>query len=350
MKIIYTLVPLFFLSLFACQKEKHPPFSQLPIYQENIAGFEALEDSLRAICQNPKGQMGIYVYDAQLDKSFSIAGDTLFPLASVYKLPIVASLLAAQEAGKLSLFDSIRLDLEDRRHSGCFMDWDTTGKTNFTPKIEDLALYMMRYSDNCATDALLRQLGGPEFVQAQLKSWRVSDININRYLIEIFIDLANRELPEDQSLWTYSRATQILSTSPWSERKIARRKFLWDRRDQGSPKAFVQLLKGLDQEHWLNANSSQWLRDCLLSCQTGRYFLPKVLPPNRQVAHKTGSLPGIYNDAGWIEREAGQRPIYYAVFLKNAFDKPKKERARIAAAMKQLLAFQALPKTALVFN
>lgn len=100
MKVLYFFCPFLFFSLFACQKEKHPPFSQVPIYQENIAGFEALKDSLRAICQNPKGQMGIYVYDAQLDKSFSIAGDTLFPLASVYKLPIVASLLAAQEAGK----------------------------------------------------------------------------------------------------------------------------------------------------------------------------------------------------------------------------------------------------------
>ena len=345
MKTLYFFCPFLFLILFACQKEKRPPFSQVPIYQENLSGFDALKDSLQLICQKPKGQMGIYIYDAQLDQSFSIAGDSLFPLASVYKLPIAASLLAAQEAGKLSLYDSIPLNLEDRRHSGCFMDWDSTGKTAFGPQIEELAHYMMRYSDNCATDALLRQLGGPEYVQAQLKSWMVSDININRYLIEIFIDLANRELPEDQSLWTYSRATQILSSSPWSERKIARRKFLWDRRDQGSPKAFVQLLKGLDQEQWLNPQSSQWLRDCLLSCRTGSYFLPEVLPPNRKVAHKTGSLPGIYNDAGWIEREAGQRPLYYAVFLKNAFDRPKKERARIAAVMGQLLNFQALKAT-----
>jgi beta-lactamase class A len=335
---------MFILIFTSCEKEKKQ-VPLLKVYEVDTQAFEQLKVEVEALANKGGGTIGVAVHYGENNMGFSVNGDEFFPLASVYKLPIAATLLEKVDQGKLDLDHPMVLTLDDKRHSGCFMDNDSTGKQRFEISLAELTQRMMWFSDNCATDAILRMLEGPRTVQKQLKTWAYSEgIKINRYLIEIFIDLAGQKLPADQRLWTFNRATKILSQANWTQRRIARRRFLTDLRDQGTPKAFVQLLLELQKGELLKPESTQWLCQTMAGCATGNYFLPEDLPSNYIVAHKTGRLPSIYNDAGYVDKGGDKRPMTYAVFMKDAWGKPDDERARIAEIMGKLIYFEPLKR------
>lgn len=338
------VVSLFMVGISSCQKEKKV-IPALAIYEVDTQAFEELKREVEALTKKGKGTIGVSVHYGETNMGFSLNGEEFFPLASVYKLPIAATLLNQVDQGTLDLDHPMILTLDDKRHSGCFMDKDSTGKQRFEISLAELAQRMMWFSDNCATDAILRMLEGPRTVQKQLKKWAYHErIKINRYLIEIFIDLAGQKLPADQRLWTFNRATQILSRAKWPQRRLARKRFLTDLRDQGTPNAFVELLQDLRAGELLQGESTAWLCQTMAGCATGNYFLPEGLPSNYIVAHKTGSLPSIYNDAGWVDKGGNNRPMTYAVFMKDAWGKPTAERERIAEIMGKLIYFQPMKR------
>lgn len=326
----------------ACSREKAASLPLVAIYEVDTAAMTQLKSDLAVLCKESNGIVGISAYFGDSEMALHINEGELFPLASVYKVPIVATLLAKVDAGLINFDTLLRLTLEDRRHSGCFMD-DSTWQASYIMSAKDLCRQMLVVSDNCATDAILRLIGGPKAVQAQLKMWDIPDINVNRYLIEIFADLVGKKMPENEQIWTFSLINQILASSNFQLRRIARSEFWKDIRDNGSPEAFVRLHRALYAGALLSETSTEWLCRTMEKCRTGAEMVPQA-PDGVIFAHKTGSLPGIFNDAGWLDKGSHRRPLFYAVFLKASTRKQSEDKELMMRILDRLFLFDPLKK------
>jgi beta-lactamase class A len=339
-RIFIILISILFLS--ACSKEKPAKLPVVSIYEVDTAAMLNLESELLALSKESNGAVGISAYFGDSELSLHINESEFFPLASVYKVPIVATLLAKVDAGLMNFDTLIRLTLEDRRHSGCFMD-DSTYQNSYEISARALCHEMLTVSDNCATDAILRLVGGPKAVREQLKLWDMAGININRYLIEIFADLVGKKMPENQQTWTFSLINQILASSNYKLRLAARAQFWKDVRDNGSTDGFIRFHRALHDGLLLSATSTKWICETMSICRTGKEMVPAA-PEGCLLAHKTGSLPGIFNDAGWLDKGGHHRPMYYAVFMKASTRKQDDDKELIMKIITKLFLFEPLKK------
>ncbi|NZA25635.1 serine hydrolase [Luteimonas sp. SJ-92] len=102
------------------------------------------------------GAIGVYVRHLGRDEAFSFRAEETWYLASGVKIPVAIAVMRAIERGELALDGRIRLLPED------FVDG--AGQTNSHPagtrlRIDYLLEQMIVYSDNTATDVLIRSVG-----------------------------------------------------------------------------------------------------------------------------------------------------------------------------------------------
>jgi beta-lactamase class A len=301
--------------------------------------IQQLEKELRAICDTADGKIGIAICFEASNTCININADSLFPLASVYKVPIVAAYLAKAEREGIDIDSILTLRYEDRRYSGCFMD-DSTHQSTYRISGRELARLALQQSDNCASDALLRQAGGPAAVRTQLKAWDLEGVAVNRYLIQILGDLLAYPMPQDENLWTYHLATKMILNTSFETASWARQRFHFDPRDQASPLAAVAMMQSIYYERLLTAENSIWLKETMQGCRTGRMYLPKSLTEGICIGRKTGSLFGIMNDAGWMQKPDGQGLMFYAVFSKGSRMEYEERAPIMKALMEKIVKFK----------
>ncbi|MCF7220868.1 serine hydrolase [Marilutibacter chinensis] len=116
----------------------------------------ALRDRLETVDAGFPGEIGVYVHHVGLDESFSYRAEERWYLASGIKVPVAITVLRRIEDGELALESRIRLQPGDYV--------DGAGQTNAHPvgtplRIDYLLEQMLVYSDNTATDALIRTVG-----------------------------------------------------------------------------------------------------------------------------------------------------------------------------------------------
>ena len=68
---------------------------------------EDLQEELKDIVKDFKGTAGVYVYNLKTKAEAGINADSVFPTASVIKVPILAGLFKKIEDGQLSLSDTL---------------------------------------------------------------------------------------------------------------------------------------------------------------------------------------------------------------------------------------------------
>lgn len=211
------------------------------------------------------GDVGIAALDLRSGELVSVNGDRPFPMASVVKIAVAANYLAQVEHGRRSLDDRI-----GGRSAASLMS------------------AMMTRSDNRATDILLRDLGGPETVQAWLTQQGISGVRIDRNIAQL----------------------------------LRARRDLWDVRDSSTPKAMVELLRRIDNGSMLRPWSRAYLLDLMAQCRTGKNRIRGLLPTGTPVANKTGTLNGLSTDVGFITLPDGQR-IAVAFFARGGTNRPR---------------------------
>jgi beta-lactamase class A len=92
-----------------------------------------------------------------------VNGDARLPTASTYKVYLLAALYAADAAGRLSLDRRVEYRREDQTRGSGVLKLLAPG---LTPTLRDLARLMIVVSDNSATNAVTRALGGPQAANA----------------------------------------------------------------------------------------------------------------------------------------------------------------------------------------
>lgn len=179
----------------------------------------SLRDKLQACISDDRIEFGIAVLHIESGEETLINGSTVFPTASVFKVPVMVEVFRQARAGKFDLND--RLELETRYKtltSGVLLQL----QDGLQPTIRDLTMLMTIVSDNTAT-AMLMELVGPENVTATMHDLGLTSIQVNMTVHEMFLhafgipdrhdisvaelrDLA-RQVPMDYQSRTFSRST-----------------------------------------------------------------------------------------------------------------------------------------------
>lgn len=233
-----------------------------------------LERFLAGVRGRFRGTLSYYVEDLQTGQAIVWNETQPLPAASVIKLPIAVTLFEQELAGKVRLEDEVVLKATDKA-DGSGMLKRTASGTRLT--VATLLELMLQRSDNTATN-ILTDLLGLEEINAGCRRQGLATTCMPRYIM----DLAAR----DNRVENYTSAADMARLL----------KALYGRRilDEGASARLLDILKG------------QHVRD----------RLPRYLPRDVVIAHKTGLMKDACHDVGIIY---GRNHDYVVAVLTSEF-------------------------------
>jgi len=258
----------------------------------------SLGQRLASLAEASRGRIGVAALDLSTGREVDVLGDQRFPMASTSKIAIAATFLEGVDQGRWSLTSEYPLMIPER--SAPFSSAVAPVRPGAYYPAQKLFEMMLMHSNNYATDALLKVIGGPAAVNAWVRRAGIEDWHIDHDIATLVRD--------DGAI---DPATVI------------------DKRDSATPKAVVQLLSGLYQGKWLSASSRNLLIDTMNRCLTGRRRIVADMPEGVEVAHKTGSLHNTSSDIGIIQAPDGHA-YAVAIYVTGQGSRPAREQ-RIAS-------------------
>lgn len=228
--------------------------------------------------------------------------DVPFPMASLVKVPLGATVLALAGRGRIDLDQRVRIDDGNRA-----MGW--TGISRFTRPVDvaigDLLYLSIAVSDNAAAE-LLFDAAPPEAVNAWLASAGLSGILVRHPIGELYRTLADRVSAADARLVHELVVAADLSGSaqliPQLDVAAA---------NVSSARAFGDLLTALWSGAIDDAVASP-LRELLRANVFQQRLAPEFISESSTWASKTGSFLHLRHEAGVVEHASGER---YAVVV-----------------------------------
>ena len=270
--------------------------------------FEAVyetsfERRIAQLADGSRGRIGVAAVDLSTGDEIGILEDQLFPMASTSKIAVAATFLELVEQGKYSLTSEFPLLLPVR--SAKFSSVAAPVREGEYMPAHQLIEIMISRSSNPATDALLNVVGGPGKVNEWMRRQGIREFSIDRDIATLVRD--DGEFDPAQHI---------------------------DKRDAATPRAMLELLKGLYQGKFLSAESRRVLLDAMAKTRTGKRRIPALMPDYVEVSHKTGSLNNTSSDIGIIEGPDG-RAIAVAIYVTGQGSRSARED-RIASIARAL--------------
>jgi beta-lactamase class A len=176
---------------------------------------------------------------------------------------------------------------------------------------------MMIWSDNTATDILIRKVG-IENVEKRMRSFGLQDIFVNRTIKQLLIEYFGMDYARSKNLTPQEFAVSyklFLEENPAAGVEAAGR-YSRVLKDQATPRAINALLEGLFQEKILDPASCRLILAVMAECQTGVGRIRGLLPAT-VVAHKTGTVGGTVNDCGIITLPGDMGHIALSILSKD---------------------------------
>ena len=261
MKLLFAFV--FLLSIFSADAQKTD---------------QHLQNQISKLLQGFNGDVGVYVYDISKNKMAAINADTIFPTASMVKVPILIGLMHKIHNGELSyhqemLFtDSVRYS-EGEEILASFKDSQHIA-------LNVLTMLMMSMSDNGASLWLQGLAGG--------------GTQINQYLDSLGM-----------------KSTRV--NSRIEGRKDDWRKYGWG---QTTPREMATLMRYIVENKIINRQiSERMLR--LMSRQFWDEDAISQIPPNIFVADKSGAVDQTRDEVLYVN---GDHPYIFCICTKNNKD------------------------------
>lgn len=273
------------------------------------------------------GRVGIAVRDLGTGETLGINGDTLFPMASTYKVAVAGKILSMVDAGALTLDTMLPVDPALLSEGG-IADLLPHGGASFS--IYNLLDMMLTRSDNNATDMLVARAGGPQAVNSWLHKLGIAGQRIDsntRQLLYRAMGMSPNDGNFRRVVAAAMEADAELRTR--EARDLPNITFATDPRDSSTPNAMTDLLAAIRLGKALKPATTAVLLDIMARCHTGAARLKGMLPPGTAIAHKTGSLNGLGNDVGIVTLPDG-RLFAISVFVMKDY-KGHEMRDRIMA-------------------
>lgn len=296
----------------------------------SLTGLQRLEKQIRDVIGGEEGEVGVSLLHIETGRALAVNGDTPFPMASTFKVPVLVEVLSQVREGRFSLDDEVRVQKTDQ-HLGSGMLSSLTAP-GIVLSVRNLVNLMMLISDNSATDMLLAKVGAAN-VNARLKALGITGISVDRPCQKLIMDY----LGMDYGKYGHLSLDEITAArrgggrwTPEDERKAVLA-FSADPQDQATPKAMTALLAKIFRREIIDPASCELILDIMLRCQTGEGRIKGELPPRTRVAHKTGTIAGTVDDCGIIYLPDGQGHLVLTVWTKNFMGDTEDVEALIAA-------------------
>jgi beta-lactamase class A len=250
--------------------------SLLPAQAQKIN--KKLQQQLEKITAGFKGDVGVYVKDLHTGKIASINADSIFPTASMVKVPILIGIMDKINKGELMYHQEL-IYKDSLFYAGS--DLLSSLKNNEKVELSKVIMLMLTTSDNTAS-LWLQSLAG-------------TGTRINQILDSI----------------GYT-ATRVNSRTPG--REVNREQFGWG---QTSPKEMVSFFESLANRNLLDTGSSEKMLRLL-----GRNYWDEEaisqIPPDVFVASKNGAVNASRSEAMYV---SGKKARYvFCICTKNNKD------------------------------
>ncbi|WP_028296923.1 serine hydrolase [Olivibacter sitiensis] len=135
-----------------------------------------LQSKLEQLCEGYEGTVGIYVYNLKTGKEAAINADTIFPTASIVKVPILVGLFDKIAKGDLSYHQPLLYrDSIKYGGSGLMQFFQDSVKTD----LSTLAALMISYSDNTTSLWCQALAGGGATINALMESYGLQATRVN---------------------------------------------------------------------------------------------------------------------------------------------------------------------------
>ena len=241
--------------------------SPLPKATEGFGDSQELRYRLEEIAAGHEGVYGVAVLESASETQISLRGDEQLMVASIGKLPVLATLYRAGTQGELDLQEEIPVLPEDIRDygDGDIPDFPAEDFLN----LRDGAYRMINHSDNVAWSMLDRRLGAQR-IRSELEE----------------MGIRNSWYSDDLSGYYTTPNDVLLLLEKISDPQFTSEEF---------------------SAEMLNAMTETHLED----------RIPEKLPLRVRVAHKTGTYGENFGDAGIVfyEDSRGVMKHYYLVVL-----------------------------------
>jgi beta-lactamase class A len=264
---------------------------QLNAQTPQPAPLDRLRDNIVQIAKGVDTTWGIYLKCIETGEEIAINADQQMDTMSVIKLPLMVEAFRQIEAGKFSLTDRYTLKAGDRRPgTGVLRSLDDGAAVT----IKDLLTLMTIVSDNTATDIIFDKVGGPEPVNALMRSFGFNSI----------------QAVGNADVWFKALAAAPNSTVFHNDVK---KPF-----GLSSPRDMGKLLEKIALGQAVSKQASSQMLD-ILNRQVYSSRIPKYVV-GYQTPHKTGDMvPFVANDVGLLLSE--KRRIVVSIFT-NKGDMP----------------------------
>ena len=234
------------------------------------------------------GRFGVYFKDLQTGEAAEYHADEPLQSASVFKVFVLAEMFRQIKEGKFALQDRFPLKTEDKSEgSGVLRLLDDGMELT----LRDYATLMMIISDNTAADFLFKLVGRDSILEHVIKPLGLSTVKCDLACSDLvstcyqmkpgetFVELMERGLPD------------LRNTAPFT--------CGLEQIDECSVKDVSKVLELFYRGEWMGKEYDDEALDILKACQTNAR-IPKYLPKGTIVAHKTGSMDRVANDAGIV--------------------------------------------------
>ena len=308
----------------------------------------------------PGAAVGVAARHLVTGQEIHLDADGLYPLASVFKAPLMVAVMRRVDANLLDLDERIILREDDKSPGqGGILSYCHAG---LQPTVRDLLYFMITQSDNTATDMLWRHIGLEAIDDAMrdlgLPSIACTMPNREFFLIEAGLgsDWAGLTGTEIVARWraidTGAEARRAAFARLLGEHAhLSGAEFtrLYDQRwgfseelnhddartiDQaldnvGSPRDVAELLAMIAEDRCASPPSCRLMME-ILTRQEWRQRIPAGLPAGLRIGNKTGSVAGTINDAAVVTLPSGG--AYVLVVFCKGLDDDQTQRAEATVA------------------
>ncbi len=260
------------------------------IYEARKVAWQELQQRIKHELGQFKGEAGIVVKDLEAGWELSYEKAKLFPSASLAKIPLMAACFWAADQGRIKLDRNIALKSSDKL-TGSGVLKDMPAGTVFS--VERLIGLMIYDSDNTATN-IITNLMGIDYLNSMFKAFGLKNTVLSR-------KIADYQL-RDQGIENYTTAEDM---------------------------AFL-----LDKMYHRTIGNKSVSDQCISMLKLTRTNdrIPKYLPVDITIAHKTGLEKEVCHDAGIVFTKKGDFIICVLTKHANSNSALSKEFiARVAA-------------------
>jgi beta-lactamase class A len=303
-----------------------------------------------------KGQFGFYMKHIESTKEIAVDADKIFPLGSVFKIPLMVEVFRQVDAGLISMDEKLKLEARNMCIGSGILQYLTPG---LELTVRDLVTLMIIATDNTASEMLWKRIG-IQSVNMLIRDLGLAKTSIylpwrEGFLLSMgkgpFKDMASVEaarrwkgMPDIERMKVLNDIDREYASLSIAEFRShyenlygfkEEKKFKMQREyDQvfdnlGTPREIGIMLEKIFKGEVVSPQKSQEMLSMLIRGHIGSAF-PQFLSADVPVAAKAGITAGSVNNAGIIF-VSSMSHVVVCVFFKRLEEK-NPEKAQMAEA------------------